>query len=388
MIRVLLADDQALVRAGLRALLDAQDDIQVVGEAEDGEAALRMAAELIPDVVLMDIRMPRMDGLKATRRIVEDRQLDQTRIVILTTFDVDEYVFEALRVGASGFLVKDTEPELLLQGVRAVARGDALLSPGVTRRLIGAFAAGQPTAFPSGSDPDRILATVMFSDIVASTERAAQIGDRRWREVLDRHDELVREQLAGHGGQEINTTGDGFLALFDAPARAIRCAVAIRDRLGAFGIDVRIGLHSGEVELRGNDVGGIAVHIGARVTASAAAGDILVSSTVRDLVAGSGIGFLDRDEHVLKGVPGRWRLFAVAGNEWCSCETTQRPPCLRSPMVSRRRLPGSFLSSSSVPQRSSACAKATSAPAVTSSETISNAAPCCCHSKKGGHVWR
>jgi DNA-binding NarL/FixJ family response regulator len=312
MIRVLLADDQALVRAGLRALLDAQDDIQVVGEAEDGEAALRMAAELVPDVVLMDIRMPRMDGLEATRRIVEDRQLDQTRIVILTTFDVDEYVFEALRVGASGFLVKDTEPELLLQGVRAVARGDALLSPGVTRRLIGAFAAGQPTAFPSGSDPDRILATVMFSDIVASTERAAQIGDRRWREVLDRHDELVREQLAGHGGQEINTTGDGFLALFDAPARAIRCAVAIRDRLGAFGIDVRIGLHSGEVELRGNDVGGIAVHIGARVTASAAAGDILVSSTVRDLVAGSGIGFLDRDEHVLKGVPGRWRLFAVA----------------------------------------------------------------------------
>jgi DNA-binding NarL/FixJ family response regulator len=312
MIRVLLADDQALVRAGLRALLDAQDDIEVVGEADNGEVALRMATELAPDIVLMDIRMPRMDGLEATRRIVQDRQLDRTRIVILTTFDVDEYVFEALRVGASGFLVKDTEPELLLQGVRAVARGDALLSPGVTRRLIGAFATSQTTAFPSGSDPDRVLATVMFSDIVASTERAAQIGDRRWREVLDRHDELVRQQLAAHGGQEINTTGDGFLALFDAPARAIRCAVAIRDKLRALGIEVRVGLHAGEVELRGNDVGGIAVHIGARVTASAAAGDIIVSSTVRDLVTGSGIGFLDRGGHTLKGVPGRWRLFAVA----------------------------------------------------------------------------
>jgi DNA-binding NarL/FixJ family response regulator len=311
-IRVLLADDQPLVRMGLRALLDAQDDIEVVGEADNGEAALQMATELTPDVVLMDIRMPRMDGLEATRRIVQDRHLDRTRIVILTTFDVDEYVFEALRVGASGFLVKDIEPELLLQGVRAVAQGDALLSPGVTRRLIGAFAASQASTFPSGSDPDRILATVMFSDIVASTKRAAQVGDRRWREMLDRHDNLVRELLAAHGGQEINTTGDGFLALFDAPARAIRCAVAIRDQLRALGIEVRIGLHSGEVELRGNDVGGIAVHIGARVTASAAAGDVLVSTTVRDLVVGSGIGFLDRGGHVLKGVPGRWRLFAVA----------------------------------------------------------------------------
>jgi DNA-binding NarL/FixJ family response regulator len=151
MIRVLLADDQALVRMGLRALLDAQDDIEVVGEADNGEAALQMAAELTPDVVLMDIRMPRMDGLEATRRIVQDRQLDRTRIVILTTFDVDEYVFEALRVGASGFLVKDTEPELLLQGVRAVAQGDALLSPGVTRRLLGR----SPPARPRRSRPAR-----------------------------------------------------------------------------------------------------------------------------------------------------------------------------------------------------------------------------------------
>jgi DNA-binding NarL/FixJ family response regulator len=140
MIKVLLADDQALVRAGFRALLDAQQDIAVVGEAADGAQAVRLAAQHRPDVVLMDIRMPGLDGLEATRRIAADPDLAAVRIVILTTFDLDEYVFEALRVGASGFLVKDTEPVDLLRGVRAVAAGDALLSPGVTRRLIEEFA--------------------------------------------------------------------------------------------------------------------------------------------------------------------------------------------------------------------------------------------------------
>jgi DNA-binding NarL/FixJ family response regulator len=139
-IKVLLADDQALVRAGFRALLDAQDDIEVVGEASDGAQAVRVAAGTRPDVVLMDIRMPGVDGLEATRRIVADPALADSKIIILTTFDLDEYVFEALRVGASGFLVKDTEPADLLRGVRAVAAGDALLSPGVTRRLIAEFA--------------------------------------------------------------------------------------------------------------------------------------------------------------------------------------------------------------------------------------------------------
>ena len=140
MIRVLLADDQALVRAGFRALLDAQDDIEVVGEAGDGEEAVRVAKRTGPDIVLMDIRMPGTDGLSATRAIAGDDRLAGVRIVILTTFEIDEYVFEAIRAGASGFLVKDTEPVELLRAVRAVAAGDALLSPGVTRRLIGAFA--------------------------------------------------------------------------------------------------------------------------------------------------------------------------------------------------------------------------------------------------------
>jgi DNA-binding NarL/FixJ family response regulator len=140
MIRILLADDQALVRAGFRALLDAQGDMQVVGEAADGDDAVRLVTSLVPDVVLMDIRMPRCDGLKATRRISADERLAQVKIIILTTFDLDEYIFEALRAGASGFLVKDTEPIDLIRGIQAVARGDGLLSPGVTRRLIAEFA--------------------------------------------------------------------------------------------------------------------------------------------------------------------------------------------------------------------------------------------------------
>jgi DNA-binding NarL/FixJ family response regulator len=139
-IRVLLADDQVLVRAGFRALLDAQPDIEVTGEAADGEQALELVRQLRPDVVLMDIRMPELDGLAATRRITGDPDLDAVKVVMLTTFELDEYVFEALRSGASGFLVKDTEPDELLRAVRAVVGGDALLSPGVTRRLIAEFA--------------------------------------------------------------------------------------------------------------------------------------------------------------------------------------------------------------------------------------------------------
>ena len=159
---------------------------------------------------------------------------------------------------------------------------------------------------------DRVLATVLFTDIVDSTRRAAQIGDRDWHALLDAHDAVVRSQLARFRGREVNTSGDGFLAMFDGPQRAIRCAMSIRDAVQALGIEVRAGLHTGECEVRGDDIGGIAVHIGARVSALAGPNDVLVSSTLRDLVIGSGLEFDDRGTHELKGVPGEWRLFAVA----------------------------------------------------------------------------
>jgi class 3 adenylate cyclase/pimeloyl-ACP methyl ester carboxylesterase len=159
---------------------------------------------------------------------------------------------------------------------------------------------------------DRVLATVLFTDIVDSTRRAAEMGDRDWHALLDAHDAIVRSQLARYRGREVNTSGDGFLAMFDGPQRAIRCAMAIRDAVQALGIQVRAGLHTGECEVRGDDIGGIGVHIGARVSALAGPNDVLVSSTLRDLVIGSGLEFEDRGGHELKGVPGEWRLFAVA----------------------------------------------------------------------------
>jgi class 3 adenylate cyclase len=163
------------------------------------------------------------------------------------------------------------------------------------------------------SDAERILATVMFSDIVDSTQRAAALGDRRWRDLLEGIEVSVTRELSRFRGRAIKTMGDGFLATFDGPARGIRCATAIRDGAKAqFGLEVRSGLHTGEVEVIGNDVGGIAVHIGARVGAAAGPGDVLVSGTVKDLVVGSGIQFEDRGERELKGVPGTWRLWAVA----------------------------------------------------------------------------
>jgi len=160
-------------------------------------------------------------------------------------------------------------------------------------------------------EPDRVLATVLFTDIVGSTERLAQVGDRRWRELLGAHHAIVRRELERFRGHEVNTAGDGFLATFDGPARAVRCAGAIRDAVRSVGLEVRAGVHTGEIELMGDDVGGIAVHIGARVAAGAGPGEILVSSTVKDLVAGSGLVFEDRGAHALKGVPGEWRLFRV-----------------------------------------------------------------------------
>lgn len=160
-------------------------------------------------------------------------------------------------------------------------------------------------------EPDRALATVLFTDIVSSTERAATLGDDAWTRTLDRHDSLAAREVERHRRRKIKTTGDGMLATFDGPARAVRCAQSIGKAVRSLGIDVRAGLHTGEIELRGDDIGGIAVHIGQRVSALAGPGEVLVSSTVKDLVAGSGVVFADRGFQVLKGVPDEWRVFAV-----------------------------------------------------------------------------
>jgi class 3 adenylate cyclase len=161
------------------------------------------------------------------------------------------------------------------------------------------------------SGAERALATILFTDIVGSTEKAAELGDLGWRQLLERHDAAVRRQLSLHRGREVKTMGDGFLATFDGPARAIRCASAVRDEVAGLGIEVRAGIHTGEVELIGDDVGGMAVNIGARIGALADAGEVLVSSTVRELVVGSGLEFEERGVETLKGAPGEWRLFAI-----------------------------------------------------------------------------
>jgi pimeloyl-ACP methyl ester carboxylesterase len=209
-------------------------------------------------------------------------------------------------VGQGHFLAKE------IPGARCVelGGGDHLATVGDQDALLDEveeFLVGSRRA----REPDRALATVLFTDIVGSTERAAELGDRRWRDLLERHNTVVRQQLDIHRGREIKTMGDGFLATFDGPARAIRCASAIRDELWAIGITIRAGVHTGEVELIGDDVSGMAVNIGARIGALADPGEVGVSSTVKELVVGSGLEFTGRGVHTLKGAPGEWRLYAV-----------------------------------------------------------------------------
>jgi class 3 adenylate cyclase len=174
-----------------------------------------------------------------------------------------------------------------------------------------AFALHGPNGERREPNLDRVLKTILFTDIVGSTELAAELGDRRWRDLLDRHDTTVRHALARFGGEAIKTTGDGFLAAFDGPARAIRCALLIVEDARKLGVEVRAGLHTGECEVRGDDLAGIAIHTGARVAALAGLGEVLVTGTVRDLVAGSGIEFSDRGQHSLKGIPGEWRILSA-----------------------------------------------------------------------------
>jgi class 3 adenylate cyclase len=199
-----------------------------------------------------------------------------------------------------------------IEGARCVELPgeDGLFFAGDTGPLLDAIEEFVTGRLPA-HDVDRVLATVLFTDVVSSTDQAAGMGDRRWSELLATHDGVTRDELERFRGREIRTTGDGFLATFDGPGRAVRCACAIRDAVRAIGIQVRVGLHTGEIELHGDEIGGIAVHISQRVQAMAQPDEVLVSRTVADLVGGSGIPFADRGSHALKGVPNPWQLFAV-----------------------------------------------------------------------------
>ena len=189
--------------------------------------------------------------------------------------------------------------------------------PGANIRFPTALVMEEIAEFVTGERPqvdvDRVLTTIMFTDIVGSTGQAAVLGDLRWRSLLDAHDKTVREQFRRFRGREVNTTGDGFVASFDGPARAIRCAQAITEATTKLGVELRVGLHTGECDVRGDDLGGIAVHIAARIATLAAPGEVLVSETAKGLIVGSGIPLSERGTHVLKGVPDEWRLYAVGG---------------------------------------------------------------------------
>jgi class 3 adenylate cyclase/alpha-beta hydrolase superfamily lysophospholipase len=237
------------------------------------------------------------------RRIDVRAVLPSIRVQTLVLFRAGEYLRDATRylgegVPGAGVVELPGDDHLPWEGDQ-----DAVLAE--IERFLGV--ADTEAAL------DRVLATVLFTDVVGSTERAAELGDARWRTLLDEHDAIASRFLERFRGRLVKTTGDGLLATFDGPARAVRCAQAIAAEVLRVGLEVRAGVHTGEVERRGNDVGGIAVHIGARIAALAGAGEVLASRTVTDLVAGSGLTFDDRGEHKLKGVPGTWHLFAAAG---------------------------------------------------------------------------
>jgi pimeloyl-ACP methyl ester carboxylesterase len=254
-------------------------------------------------------RVERTAGSPHTMRAVVDTLVGADVRAVLPTISVPTLVLHAtddvIPIGAGRWLADH------IGGARFVELPGEHITGHVDARFgdeVESFLTGRrhPVA------TDRVLSTVLFSDIVRSTEQAAEVGDRRWRDILDQHDAIVSRNIDIHRGRRIKATGDGVLATFDGPARAITCGCELRDDLQSLGVDIRVGLHTGEIELRGEDIGGIAVHIGARIAGIATAGEVLVSRTVTDLVTGSGIEFADHGLHQLKGVPGNWQLFAVA----------------------------------------------------------------------------
>lgn len=230
----------------------------------------------------------------------------------LTYAEYDALKAGLIRVGVAGEWpsVIDVLVERVIEGVANTDRQGG--EGGIGRATVADVVRAGMSVGDYEDSPDRVLATVLFTDIVDSTRHAAELGDRNWLELLERHDDVARAQIANFRGRVVKHTGDGVVAIFDGPSRAVQSAAALTACMPELGIGIRCGLHTGECELRGDDIGGIAVHTGARIAALAHAGGVLVSNTVKDLVNGSGIAFQDRGTHVLKGVPGEWRLFACS----------------------------------------------------------------------------
>jgi pimeloyl-ACP methyl ester carboxylesterase len=276
---------QAILQQLAPSIADDEDLVQTYTRAAARGASPAAAAALMRMSAMIDIR----------------QVLPAIRVPTLVLHRADEYLAPASREVAKAIAGAKTVELPGKDHLPWIGDQDAVLD--------------EIEEFLTGVRPhpafDRVLATVLFTDIVGSTQLAVELGDRRWKQLLDQHNNVVRTELARFRGVELNTAGDGFLAIFDGPARAIACAVSIRDRGRALGLQIRFGLHTGELEMDGSEIRGIAVHTGARVVAKAGPGEVLASSTVKDLVAGSGLEFDDRGAHELKGVPGEWRLYAV-----------------------------------------------------------------------------
>jgi class 3 adenylate cyclase len=316
-LRAYVVDDEPGALTQIVRSLRSTGRVDVVGTATDADTALAEIPERDVEALFLDIHMPGATGFDLLQR------LTASPLVVFVTAH-DAHAVQAFETAAVDYVLKPVKRERLERaldrlerlrgapgaGTRAVleklARDAGLLN--AILGDVGQFLAG---ARP-GPETDRILATVMFTDIVGATERAAALGDRGWRDLLHQHHTLIREQLVRFRGREIDTAGDGFLVAFDSPARAVRCALAVVPAMRAFGLDLRTGLHTGECEVMGQKLSGIALHAGARIASLAAAGEVLVSATLKDLVAGSGITFEDRGVRTLKGVPGEWHLYAVA----------------------------------------------------------------------------
>lgn len=299
-IRVLIADDHAVVRQGLRLFLGLQEDIEVVGEAADGQEAVAQAEDLLPDVVLMDLMMPNLDGVGATAAIRES--CPGAGILVLTSFTDESKVLPVLRAGASGFLMKDVDPADLAEAIRTVHRGEPLLHPEVTRRLLDHFTGGR--AVPEGT------VTIMFTDVEDSTGIVQRMGDEAARSLFAEHDAIIRDALRAHGGLEVEHPGDGFMAAFSSARKAVGCAVAIQRAFEGRQFRVRVGLHTGDVLAAEHGYFGKALNFACRVVSAAAGGQVLVSEVTHALAADEA-EWRDAGETELKGLPGPHRLWEV-----------------------------------------------------------------------------